>query len=47
MNAIYSFMFDWLPTTGMRAAFLSLFTIAIIFIVLRIVKVVLDAIPFI
>lgn len=46
MSAIWSFMFGWLPTVGMRLAFAGLLAIVIIFIVLRIVKLVLDAIPF-
>lgn len=47
MQAIWQFMFGWLPTSGMRAAFLGLMAIAIIFIVLRVVKLVLDALPFV
>lgn len=46
MSAIWSALFDWLPTSGMRISCMALFTLAIIFIVMRIVKLVLDAIPF-
>ena len=47
MSAIWIFLFGWLPTPGMRIAFAGLFAICIVFIVLRIIKIVLDAIPFI
>lgn len=47
MSAIWGFLFGWLPTVSMRLAFAGLMVIAIIFIVLRIIKIVLDAIPFI
>lgn len=46
MSAIWSFLFGWLPTAGMRVAIAGLLAIIIIFIVLRIVKLVLDALPF-
>lgn len=47
MVAIWGFLFGWLPTTAMRLAFAGLMAIVIIFIVLRVIKIVLDAIPFI
>lgn len=46
MSAIWSFLFGWLPTVEMRIAVASLMVIAIIFIVVRVIKLVLDAIPF-
>lgn len=46
MSVIWGFLFGWLPTLSMRYAFAGLFTIAIIFIVIRIIKLILDAIPF-
>lgn len=45
MRAIYDLLFAWIPVPGVRAAFIGLFTIAVIFIVLRVIKLVLDAIP--
>lgn len=46
MDGIYSFLFGWLPTSGMRLAVAGLFTLIIVFLVLRIVKLVLDSLPF-
>lgn len=46
MSAIWGFLFGWLPTLPMRLAFAGLFTIFIVFLVMRIVKLVLDSIPF-
>lgn len=38
-------LLDWLPT-GARAAVMGLFAIFLIFLALRVVKLVLDALPF-
>lgn len=46
MRAIYDILFAWIPVPFVRAAVVGLFTIAVIFIVLRVVKLVLDALPF-
>lgn len=46
MAVIYNVLFGWLPNAGMRLIFLGLFSIVIIFIVFRIIKIILDAIPF-
>lgn len=46
MSAIWSFLFGWLPTLELRSAFAGILALAVIFIVLRIVKIVLDALPF-
>lgn len=46
MSAIYNVLFGWLPNAGMRIIFLGLFSIVIVFIVFRIIKIILDAIPF-
>lgn len=46
MSAVWNLLFAWLPTTGMKLMFLGMFTIVVIFIILRIIKLVLDAIPF-
>lgn len=46
MAIIYNVLFGWLPNAGMRLIFLGLFSIVIIFIVFRIIKIILDAIPF-
>lgn len=45
MSAIYQLLFGWLPAR-IAAVFLGLFAIIIIFLVLRIVKIVLDSLPF-
>lgn len=45
MSVIYQLLFGWLPAP-IASAFLGLFVVAIIFIVLRIVKIVLDSLPF-
>lgn len=46
LSDVYTILFGWLPSPYWRVAFAGLFTIAIIFIVIRIVKLVLEAIPF-
>lgn len=46
MSLIWVFMFGWLPSVSMRVAVAGLFAVAVIFIILRIIKIVLDAIPF-
>lgn len=46
MGAIWSFLFGWLPSATMRVAVAGLLAIIVVFIVLRIVKLVLDALPF-
>ena len=46
MSALLNAFFAWLPTSGMRVAVAGLFAIAIVFIVIRIVKLILEAIPF-
>lgn len=46
MGAIYQVLFGWIPNAGMQVIILGLFSIVIIFIVFRIIKIVLDAIPF-
>lgn len=47
MAIFWNLLFAWLPTTGMKLMFMGLFTILVIFLVLRLVKLVLDAIPFV
>lgn len=46
MSAVYQFLFGWCPTLAIRTAFAGLLALAVVFIVLRIVKIVLDALPF-
>lgn len=47
MRAIYDILFAWIPSTALRVIFVGLFALALIFIVLRLVKLVLDALPFV
>lgn len=46
MSTLYSILFSWFPTLEMRLAIAGLFTLFIVFLVMRIVKIVLDSIPF-
>lgn len=46
MSAVWNFLFGWCPTLEIRTAFAGLLALAVVFIVLRIVKIVLDALPF-
>lgn len=46
MSALWSFIFGWFPTVGMRVAIAGLIAIAVVFMIMRIVKVVLDTLPF-
>lgn len=45
MSAIYQLLFGWLPAE-IAAVFLGLFSVVIVFLVFRIVKIVLDSLPF-
>lgn len=47
MAAIFQVLFGWIPNAGMQVIIIGLFSIVAIFIVFRIIKIVLDAIPFI
>lgn len=47
LSQFWLLLFNWLPTTGMSVMFMGLFTILVIFLILRLVKLVLDAIPFV
>lgn len=46
MSAIWNLLFAWVPFPLARVAILALFTIFLVFLALRIVKLVLDALPF-
>lgn len=46
LSAIYTFLFLWLPAP-IAASFLGLFAVLVLFLVLRIVKIVLDSLPFV
>lgn len=43
---MWQFLFGWCPTSEIRLALAGLLALAVIFIVLRIVRIVLDALPF-
>lgn len=45
MSAIYALLFGWLPPQ-IASIFRALFLVVLLFLVLRIVKVVLDSLPF-
>lgn len=46
MTAIWQTLFGFLPV-GMATVLFGLFAVVVLFLVLRIIKIVLDAIPFI
>lgn len=45
LSTIYAYLLAWLPSY-MAIVFLGLFTVFIILLVLRIVKIILDSLPF-
>lgn len=47
MAVIYQVLFGWIPNAGMQVIIIGLFSIVALFIVFRLIKIVLDAIPFV
>lgn len=45
-QTIFGIMFGWLPNNALRAVFAGLIAILILFIIFRLVKVILDSLPF-
>lgn len=45
MSAIYQLLFGWLPPQ-IAAVFFGLFLVVLLFLILRIVKIILDSLPF-
>lgn len=45
MSQIYQYLLSWVPS-GLAIAILGLFALLVILLVLRIVKIVLDSLPF-
>jgi len=46
MINLWTLLFGWIPDNTIRLAIGGLLAIAVLFIILRIVKIVLDALPF-
>lgn len=43
---IFAIMFGWLPNNALRVVFAGLVAILVVFILFRLVKVILDSLPF-